>query len=298
MNPGGFVGIKASPPDRLFHVEISDAVTAAVTYAQRLTHITSNPAVAGFGVGIEFELEENDGTNRVAAYIIADWQDAGEGASADGRLNFGVMTADAAAATAMSIWNGNVGIADVTPTEGRLVVRNNSSANGVIAYFYRDAAVGPGGVNGVEIFLDNATDWGTALRVRQDGTGFLADFYDGAASVAKIEGYGTIRSTPNTFGPCFYGLLDIGPVTNPVANFYQKATDGGVEVLRLWQMDVDQPFIEFRGTAAAADLTRSIVDEGDQASETREGWLKVYVRDDGNQITDQPYFVPIYSLSA
>jgi hypothetical protein len=63
-------------------------------------------------------------------------------------------------------------------------------------------------------------------------------------------------------------------------------------------MDVDQPFIEFRGTAAAADLTRSIVDEGDQASETREGWLKVYVRDDGNQITDQPYFVPIYSLSA
>lgn len=32
-----------------------------------------------------------------------------------------------------------------------------------------------------------------------------------------------------------------------------------------------------------------IVDEGDQASETREGWLKVYVTDDGNQITDQVY---------
>jgi hypothetical protein len=95
-------------PDRLFHPEVSDAETNAVTIAQRLSHVSSGAVVKGFGVGIELELEENDGTNKVAAYITAEWEDAGEGVSADGRLNLGVMTADAAAATALSIWNGNL----------------------------------------------------------------------------------------------------------------------------------------------------------------------------------------------
>lgn len=64
------------------------------------------------------------------------------------------------------------------------------------------------------------------------------------------------------------------------------------------QQTVTEEFMRFQGTAAAGVLTRSIVDEGDQASETRAGWLKVHVVDDGNQITDQAYYVPIYTLSA
>ena len=42
----------------------------------------------------------------------------------------------------------------------------------------------------------------------------------------------------------------------------------------------------------------SKVDEGDQGSETREGWVKIEILDDGNQITDGDYYVPFYSLSA
>ena len=41
----GEVGIGTTGPDRLIHGEVSDAVTNAVTYAQRLSHITSNSAV-------------------------------------------------------------------------------------------------------------------------------------------------------------------------------------------------------------------------------------------------------------
>ena len=61
---------------------------------------------------------------------------------------------------------------------------------------------------------------------------------------------------------------------------------------------MSEEFIRFIGTAAAGVLTQSIVDEGDQASQTLEGWIKIYVQDDGNQITDQAYFIPIYTLSA
>lgn len=78
----------------------------------------------------------------------------------------------------------------------------------------------------------------------------------------------------------------------------QDAAAGAIPVLHLEQDDVSEEFARFTGTAAAGVLTQSIVDEGDQASETREGWLKVYVVDEGNQITDQAYFVPLYTLSA
>lgn len=66
----GNVGIGTTVPDRLCHAEVSDAVTAAVTYGQRLSHITSGTAAAGFGVGIEFELENSTGTNIVTGSII------------------------------------------------------------------------------------------------------------------------------------------------------------------------------------------------------------------------------------
>lgn len=72
----------------------------------------------------------------------------------------------------------------------------------------------------------------------------------------------------------------------------------GKPVFYIYQSDVDEPFVKFSGWAAAADLTRSIVDEGDQAGQTLEGWLKVEVLDYGNQIADQDYFVPIYTLNA
>ena len=70
------LGIGTTSPDRLLHVEISDTVTNAVTYAQILSHITSGTATTSFGIGIEYELENASGTNRVAATQEFTWSDA------------------------------------------------------------------------------------------------------------------------------------------------------------------------------------------------------------------------------
>ena len=76
ITSGGNVGIGTAGPDRLLHPEVSDGVTAAITYAQRLSHITSGTAAAGFGAGLEMELEDAGGTNRVASYLETLWDDA------------------------------------------------------------------------------------------------------------------------------------------------------------------------------------------------------------------------------
>lgn len=84
---------------------------------------------------------------------------------------------------------------------------------------------------------------------------------------------------------------------NGAMSVSQENSSGAEYVLYLRQEDISEEFIRFNGEAASGVLTQSIVNEGDQASETREGWLKVYVVDDGNQITDQAYYIPIYTLS-
>ena len=124
---GGNVGIGTVTPDRLLHAEIADSATNSVTYAQRLGHVTSATAVAGFGTGIEFELEENDGSNRVAAIIEAKWSDAGEGANADGYLDFLAMSDDGAAASRMVVgYNTFVGIGTLVPTLPLQVAGNST----------------------------------------------------------------------------------------------------------------------------------------------------------------------------
>ena len=78
----------------------------------------------------------------------------------------------------------------------------------------------------------------------------------------------------------------------------QTAAAGALPVLTLDQADVDEPFIKFIGDAAAGDLTRDLVDYGDEASSTGVVWIKVEVLDDGNQVTDQDVFLLGYTLSA
>lgn len=77
----------------------------------------------------------------------------------------------------------------------------------------------------------------------------------------------------------------------------QSGIAAAIPVLRLDQADVSEEFIRFVGSAAAATLTQSIVAEADVTTATRQGFLKVFVQDDGNQITDQAYFIPIFTLA-
>jgi len=73
---GGWLGLGTTSPDRLMHVEATTALTNAVNYGRRQTHITSGTATTGFGAGDEFELENASGTNRVAAAWEYAWSDA------------------------------------------------------------------------------------------------------------------------------------------------------------------------------------------------------------------------------
>lgn len=77
----------------------------------------------------------------------------------------------------------------------------------------------------------------------------------------------------------------------------QTSATGAKPVLTVDQADVSEEFVRFIGTAAAADVTQTIVDNDNVSTATLNGWLRVYVQDDGNQITDSAYYIPIYSLT-
>ncbi len=77
----------------------------------------------------------------------------------------------------------------------------------------------------------------------------------------------------------------------------QTDTAGAQPVIVLDQDDVSEEFIKFYGSAAAATLTQSIVAEADVTTATRAGFIKVFVNDEGNQITDQAYYMPIFTLA-
>ena len=96
----------------------------------------------------------------------------------------------------------------------------------------------------------------------------------------------------------FYGKVGMGTI-NPLAKLHidQANTSGAIPVLTLDQADVSEEFMKLIGSAANANLTQSIIAEASVTTATRAGFVKVNVQDDGNQITDQAYFMPIYTLA-
>ncbi|KKL97620.1 hypothetical protein LCGC14_1832720, partial [marine sediment metagenome] len=94
------------------------------------------------------------------------------------------------------------------------------------------------------------------------------------------------------------GLMGIG-ATVPLAQLHidQLSGTATIPVLLLGQADFNEPFTKYVGTAAAANLTRSIVDDGDVTTATLVGWTKIEIDDVGNQVADGDYFRPFYSLA-
>jgi len=78
----------------------------------------------------------------------------------------------------------------------------------------------------------------------------------------------------------------------------QAGSSRSIPVLKLAQADISEEFIRFVGTAADNVITQSIVAAADVGTAIVAGYVMVYVQDDGNQITDQAYYVPIYTLAA
>ena len=120
------------------------------------------------------------------------------------------------------------------------------------------------------------------LKIEQVGA-FPIYFYTDSAERFRIAGDGTVG---------------VG-VISPAAQLHvdQPSTTAAIPTLTLDQADVDEPAIKIIGTAAAADLTRTIVAEADVTTATRAGWVKIEIQDDGNQITDQDYYMPVYTLA-
>jgi hypothetical protein len=71
-----YLGVGTATPDRILHAEVADSATNTVSYAQRLSHISSGTVTTSFGTGVEYELENASGTNRVAAAEEFAWSDA------------------------------------------------------------------------------------------------------------------------------------------------------------------------------------------------------------------------------
>jgi hypothetical protein len=151
------------------------------------------------------------------------------------------------------------------------------------------------------ILLGSGTDAITSLGVATNGqlpigsTGadpVLATLTGTTNQITVTNGAGTITlSTPQDIDTsCDFqaNTVDINQATD----------DAAVPVLTLTQADVSEDFIKFIGSTNAGDVDQSLVNASDVGTATIAGYIKVYIRDDGDEITDQSYYMPVYSLIA
>ena len=98
------------------------------------------------------------------------------------------------------------------------------------------------------------------------------------------------------------GLLGIGgtAITTPLAQLHvdQATDDAAIPVLILDQADADEPFMKFIGTSESEVLTNSLVSGLDVGGGTVAGYIKVFVQDDGDQLTDQAYYIALRTINA
>jgi len=126
--------------------------------------------------------------------------------------------------------------------------------------------------NGGAIFNDNASDSDFTIESTNNANMFFVD--------ASTDRIGINQGAPA-------GKIHVD----------QSSTTAAIPVVILDQADVSEEFVRFIGTAAAADVTQSLVAEADVTTATRAGFVRVYVQDDGNQIADQAYYQPVFTLT-
>lgn len=121
----GRVGIGTDDPDRLLHVEIVDHFTDSISYAERLSHVTSGTPEEGFGAGFEFQIGGAAGIDATLGAIESVLTDATSGAEG-GALRFRTTAGgDAGPSTRMTITEeGDVGVNTEDPSS-RFVARND-----------------------------------------------------------------------------------------------------------------------------------------------------------------------------
>jgi len=78
---------------------------------------------------------------------------------------------------------------------------------------------------------------------------------------------------------------------------HQDEAAGAKPVIYLEQVDTDESFMQFEGTAAAATITNSLVAVADVTTAVVAGYKRIEVIDLGLQITNSAYYVPFYALT-
>lgn len=184
----------------------------------------------------------------------------------------------------------------LTGSSGRAVIESPNTQNWT-------ADVGVRGVSGAVLIrptsgtITGAASFYGANDVSTGGT--VTNFY-GLYLEDMSRGtnnYG-IYQTGTTDINYFAGNVGVG-ISAPAAKLHidQASTTAAVPVLTIDQADISEEFIRFIGTSANGVLTQSIVEAADVATATIAGYLKVYISDDGNQLADASYYLPIYTLA-
>lgn len=206
--------------------------------------------------------------------------------------------------------SGNFGIGETSPTgimhvkwatnpaSPRLEFTGSGNLPATYIFFHNSAT--PANNDGLGEFRFNGNnDAGTPEEIAFSRiAGFSPTITDGSED-GELRFTTMVSGTTRTVGRWIAGNLGIGNNLTPLAKLHvdQFSTSAAIPVIIFDQADVDEPFEKYIGTAAAANLTRSIVDDDDVTTATLIGWTKIEVEDIGNQVTDQDYYQPFYSLA-
>jgi hypothetical protein len=165
-------------------------------------------------------------------------------------------------------------------TANTLKIRTHGDVASTAADIWAESQLGLAADENVHVFIDaNNNETAAYFAVSKD-----------AESVSDVNRTELFRIKEN-------GTVGIG-VISPAGILDARSTStAGVPVVYMRQEDVSEEFMRFHSTAAAGVLTRPIVDYGDESTSTAAVWLKVYVVDDGNQVTDQAYHILAYVLA-
>lgn len=203
----GRLGVNQATPDRNLHVAVSDAATNTISPAVRIEHLTSGAAAAGFGTGIEFELESDAGNPNVLGAIYCVETDATDTAEEGALVFYTADIGDDGLVERVRIdHDGNLIVGTPTPVspdklhvlgnatiDGKLTVTGLIDPTGII---FTEAAPPSTAASEGAVFVGDGTGGTVAnhLYYREASDGSLLDL---SAATSAAAGIREVVATPD-----------------------------------------------------------------------------------------------------